>query len=172
MTVSSQGRTTVNAWKLIGPCLFAVFAAATSAQEPPVKPKAEKRQLLAIHETLAVFDGLEYRLCRGRTSLCPEKCGHSGEFARFTIKKYLKYEKPGEYGDPEQKDFLVQVSDFHKKPKGDPKLLAAVKGLKAGDHVLLSWRHDYVTREGASFPERPITKLEGIGQDKAEEMMK
>jgi hypothetical protein len=45
----------------------------------------EKRELLANHETLAAFDGLNYRLCMGRTALCPKQCGHSGEFAIFTV---------------------------------------------------------------------------------------
>jgi hypothetical protein len=135
------------------------------------QPKGEKRELLANHETLAVFDGVNYRQCMGRTALCPDKCGHSGEFATFAIKKYLKYEKPGQYGDPEQTSFLVQVSDYSKKPKGDPKILETVKGLKKGDFVLLSWHHDYVTREGASFPERPIVKLEKIAADKAKALL-
>ncbi len=131
----------------------------------------EKRQLLANHETLAVFDGIEYHLCRGLTALCPDKCGHSGEFANFKVKKYLKYEKLGEYGDPEQKTFSVQISDFHKKPKGDPKILETVKGLKNGDYVLLSWHHDYVTKDGASGPERPIVKLEAVAKEKAEGLL-
>jgi hypothetical protein len=107
----------------------------------------------------------------GRTALCPDKCGDSGEFATFAIKKYLKYEKPGQYGEPERKTFLVQVSDYDKKPKGDPTILKTVKGLKKGDFVLLSWHHDYVTRAGASFPERPIVKLESISKEKAEELL-
>ena len=134
-------------------------------------PKGEKRDLLANHETLAVFDGVDYRLCRGLTSLCPKECGDSGEFANFAIKTYLKYEKLGQYGDPEQQAFLVQVSDYHKKPKGDPKILKTVKGLKKGDYVLLSWHHDYVTKAGTSSPERPIVKLEAISKDKAEELL-
>lgn len=134
------------------------------------EPK-EKRELLANHETLAVFDGLKYRLCMGRTALCPKRCGDSGEFATFAIKKYLKYEKLGQYGDPKQEDFLVQVSDYDKKPKGDPKILETVKGLKKGDYVLLSWHHDYVTKEGSSFPERPIVKLESISKEKAQELL-
>jgi hypothetical protein len=139
------------------------------AKDTPEETK-EKRELLANHETLAVFDGLKYRLCMGRTALCPKQCGHSGEFATLTVKKYLKYEKLGQYGDPEQKTFLVQVSDYDKKPKGDPKILETVKGLKKGDYVLLSWHHDYVTKEGASSPERPIVKLESIDGDKAKEL--
>ena len=137
-----------------------------AAEEPK-----EKRERLANHETLAVFDGVEYRLCRGLTAFCPKECGDSGEFATFTVKKYLKYEKLGQYGDPEQKDYLVQVSDYNKKPKGDPTILETVKGLKKGDYVLLSWHHDYVTKEGASSPERPITKLEKIDADKAKGLL-
>ena len=65
----------------------------------------------------------------------------------------------------------MQVSDYHKKPKGDPKILETVKGLKKGDYVLLSWHHDYVTKEGASSPERPIVKLEKVYGGKARELL-
>ena len=139
---------------------------ARAADEPK-----EKRELLAKHETLAIFDGVAYQLCKGLTALCPDRCGDSGEFASFAIKKYLKYEKLGQYGDPEQETFAVQVSDYYKKPKGDPKILETVKGLKKGDYVLLSWHHDYVTKEGASSPERPIMKLEKVDGDKAKELL-
>jgi hypothetical protein len=147
-----------------------VAAWPTAASDGVENPK-EKRELLARHETLAVFEGVHYRLCMGLTSRCPKECGDSGEFASFGIKKYLKYEKPGQYGDPKQQTFLVQVSDYDKRPKGDPKILETVKSLKKGDYVLLSWHHDYVTKEGSSFPERPLVKLEKIGKAKAEELM-
>lgn len=142
-----------------------------AAKVDPQRPAVEKRELLANHETLAVFDGVNYRLCMGRTARCPKQCGDSGEFASFTIKKYLKYEKPGEYGDPKQETFLVQVSDYDKRPKGDPKIAETVKRLKKGDYVLLSWHHDYVTRGGSSFPERPIVKLESVAKEKAEGLL-
>ena len=108
----------------------------------------------------------------GRTALCPDKCGDSGEFACFAVKKYLKYQKHGQYGDPEQKTFLVQVSDYNRKPKGDPKILQTIKGMQKGDYVLLSWYHDYVTKEGSSSPERPIIKLEKIDKEKAATLLK
>jgi hypothetical protein len=142
-----------------------------AAKDAPEKANGEKRELLANHETLAVLDGVEYQLCRGLTALCPKECGQSGEFANFTVKKYMKYEKLGQYGDPKQQTFLVQVSDYDKKPKGDPKILKTVKGLKKGDYVLLSWHHDYVTKEGSSSPERPIVKLEKIDSDKAKAIL-
>jgi hypothetical protein len=127
--------------------------------------KADKVELLSTHETVAEFTGIEYRACRGATSRCPENCGSSGEYAVFTIVKYLKYEKPGKYGDAEAKDKRIRISDYHKKPAGDPKLNAIIKELKQGDQVLLSWDHNYVTKKyktgtTGSFPERPITKLE------------
>ncbi|WP_425613697.1 hypothetical protein NA78x_003535 [Anatilimnocola sp. NA78] len=142
-----------------------------SAAEP-AEPATEKRERLAVHETLAVLNKVEFRLCRGLTSLCPEKCGHSGNFADFTIKKYLKYEKVGEFGDPQQTNFLIQISDFAKQPIGDPAQLKTIQGLKQGDFVLLSWNHDYVTSKGTSSPERPVVKLEEIDAAKAEELLK
>lgn len=132
----------------------------------------EVRQFLADHQTLAVFDGLQYRLCRGLTALCPKECGDSGEFANFSVRKYIKYEKIGQYGDEKQTSYLVQVSDYNKKPKGDAQINKTVAGLKKGDFVLLSWRHDYVTKDGVSSPERPIVKLEKIDKAKAEDLLK
>ena len=38
--------------------------------------------------------------------------------------------------------------------------------------MLLNWNHDYVTKDGASGPERPLTKLEKISKEKAEELLK
>jgi hypothetical protein len=123
-----------------------------------------KTKLLSLHETEATFAGIEYRTCRGLTGRCPKDCGSSGEFAIFKIVKYVKYEKPGKYGDAKAKDRRIQISDFYKKPKADPRLRETVKGLKKGDRVLLSWKHNYVTRtsDGRSWsgPERPVTKLE------------
>ena len=121
-----------------------------------------KRERLAEHETIAEFTGVKFRKCMGLTSLCPEKCGDSGEFAQFAIRRYLRYEKKGQYGDPKQTQWMIQITDFNRQPKGDPKIAETVKGLKPGDFVRLSWNHDYVTREGSSFPERPLVKLEKI----------
>ena len=156
---------------LVGVVLVAALQAAADDSGDKVAP-GEKRELLSLHDTVAVFDGLEYRLCKGLTALCPRECGHSGEFAQFSIKKYLDYQKPGQFGDPKQTTFLVQVSDFDRNPKGDPRTLAAVKGLKKGDHVRLTWRHDYVTKGGVSGPERPLVKLEKVPADKVDELLK
>lgn len=129
------------------------------------KMKELDRETLSTHETLAAFEGVKFRRCMGRTALCPDRCSHSGEYATFRIEKYIKYEKPGKYGDAKQKTFSIRVSDFNKKPVGGADRLALIRKLKPGDQVNLSWRHDYVTRGTAAgfkskSPERPITALE------------
>ena len=123
--------------------------------------QGETRALLAEHETIATFEGIAYRKCLGRTAMCPERCGDSGEYATFTVVEYTRYKQHGKYGG-KQTSFTIQVSDFHKKPKGDPGISKTVRSLKKGDRTRLWWRHDYVTKNGASFPERPILKLEAI----------
>ena len=133
-----------------------------NAAETDKKVDDSTRKTLSTHVTIATFEGAQYRLCRGRTARCPQNCGHSGEFARFAIKEYLKYEKPGKYGDAKKKQYLIQISDFHRKPKGDPKTLKTIKGLKEGEKVHLAWNHDYVTRKGSSFPERVVKELKKL----------
>ena len=125
----------------------------------------EKRELLSRHQTVAQFQGVEYHTCLGLTSLCPDKCGLSGNYASFRILKYLLYEKPGgQYGDPQQKDFLFQLVDNMKNAKAPAAMRDAVAKLKKDDYVLLDWNHDYVND---SFPERPIQKLQKITRKEA-----
>ena len=132
----------------------------------------ETRELLARHETLARLENIKFERCRGLTALCPDRCGQSGEFAHFRIVKYLKYEKTGEYGDPKRETFRVQISDFHRQPKGDPGRRETIIKLKEGDYVRLNWRHEYVRKEGASFPERPVTQLKRVDPKQAERMLR
>ena len=131
------------------------------------EPKESKREMLAKHQTVAQFQGVEYQQCRGLTSLCPDQCGGSGDFASFRILKYLAYEKPGQYGDPKQPQYRFQVQDFMKNLKVPAAIRDIVAALKKGDFVLLDWQHDYVTKDGSSSPERPIKKLEKITREEA-----
>ena len=126
------------------------------------KPKAVKVDTLALHETVAEFRGTNYHRCAGLTSLCPDKCGESGTLATFRIVNYVTYEKLGEYGDPKCDEFAFLVEDNMKHPKVPADIWATVNSLKPGNMVLLSWKHDYVTSEGGSAPERPLTRLEKI----------
>jgi hypothetical protein len=132
----------------------------------------EKRELLARHETVAVFTGAPFKKCLGLTALCPDKCEGSGEVATFEIRGYLVYEKRGQYGDPQQGQFTVRISDHNKKPLGNPARRAVLDDLKPGDFVLLSWQHDYVTSDGSSFPARPVTNLKKIPAAEAAELLK
>jgi hypothetical protein len=123
---------------------------------------AAKVETLARHETVAEFCGTNYHRCLGLTTLCPDRCGESGALATFRIVNYLNYEKLGEYGDPKCDEFAFLVENNMKYPKVPDDIRAAINTLKPGDLVLLSWKHDYVTSQGGSAPERPITKLEKI----------
>lgn len=123
---------------------------------------AAKVETLARHETVAEFQGTNYHQCMGLTSLCPDKCGHSGALATLRIVRYIAYEKLGEYGDPECEEFAFLVEDNMKNSKMPADIHTVVNSLKKGDVVLLSWKHDYVTSNGGSAPERPLTRLEKI----------
>jgi len=124
--------------------------------------EAVKVDTLALHETVAEFRGTTYHRCMGLTSLCPDKCGESGTLATFKIVNYVMYEKLGEYGDPKSDEFAFLVEDNMNRSKVPADIRAAVNALTQGDIVLLSWDHNYVTSEGASAPERPVTRLEKI----------
>jgi hypothetical protein len=130
-----------------------------AAVEKKLMPK-EKRELLSSHDTMARFTGIRDHKCMGRTSMCPDQCGHSGKLATFEIIKYLNYEKTGEFGDPKQEQFQVLIEDNMGNVKVPAEIRTAILALKPGDSVHLKWNHDYVTRDGSSFPERPITLLE------------
>lgn len=124
----------------------------------------EQRELLSSHDTVARFAGIKDHKCLGRTSLCPDRCGHSGKLATFEILEYLNYEKPGEYGDPKQERFQLLIEDNMGNVKVPAEIRAAILALKPGDKVHLKWNHDYVTRDRSKSPERVITLLEKRGE--------
>jgi hypothetical protein len=130
----------------------------------------EKREMLSRHETVAQFEGIEFRQCMFRTALCPDRCGHSGNLATLRILKYLAYEKPGQYGDPQQTRYMFMVEDNRKNLKVSKALKETVDGLKQGDYVRLNWQHDYVTKDGSKFPDRVVQKLEKITRDEADKL--
>lgn len=148
-------------------CLLGLVLAVGVAVTAWAAERKDKRELLSKHQTVAQFQGVASRTCLGLTALCPDKCGQSGNFASFRIVKYLAYEKPGQYGDPQQKDHVFQVEDNMKNAKSPAAVREAVAGLKTDDYVLLDWNHDYVTKDGSSSPERPIQKLQKITREEA-----
>jgi hypothetical protein len=122
----------------------------------------DKVVILARHETVAVFNGISDHRCLGLTSLCPDRCGHSGRMASFAIISYLSYEQPDPFGDPQSETFAFLIEDTMQQRKVPSAIFAAINTLQAGDHVLLSWDHTFVTINGTSGPERPVTRLEKI----------
>ena len=130
----------------------------------------EKRELLAEQETVAEFLGLQYQQCRGLTSLCPDQCSSSGNVAKSRIIKYLIYKKPGEYGDPQVPEFVTQVDDNLGKLKLPGEQVKLLRALQKGDFVRLSWRHDYVTKDGSSSPERPLTRVHKLSKAEARQL--
>jgi len=122
------------------------------------------RDLLSLHETVSQFSGLQEKRCLYKTSLCPDRCNHGGTIAIFTILKYLKYDKPGKYGDARSKKYHIRSSEVGEHFK------TVFDILKLDDYVLLHWNHDYVHRGGSSFPERPMTELKLITKEGADSM--
>jgi hypothetical protein len=130
-----------------------------------------KREMLAKHQTVAQFTGVKEYKCRGLTALCPDRCGHSGDMATFRILKYLAYEKPGKYGEPQEKQYQFLVQDNMKNLKVSPALKADVEALKVDDYVLLDWQHDYVTTQGGSkYPVRTVLQLKRITREEADKL--
>ena len=131
-------------------------------------PDNDKLKVLVEHKVIATFQDVKFHTCMGRTGMCPDRCGHSGEYANFKITDYLHYKKLGKnYGADKPQTYSVHVTDFHRKPTGDPVLGAYIKTLKAGDQVVIEWKHLY----GAVRPDkissvRPLLLLKKI--DKAE----
>lgn len=129
-----------------------------------VKEKYEKAtnlDVLSKHETIANLKEIKFHRCMGLTAGCPDKCGHSGNFAIFEIEEYKSYTKPGKYGDPKQKVFRVQLTDFNKKPLNDP-VAKAVAKLSVGDRVELDWNHIYIDEKGMKYPVREVIRLKQI----------
>uniref|UniRef100_A0A7S0ZFA9 Uncharacterized protein n=2 Tax=Timspurckia oligopyrenoides TaxID=708627 RepID=A0A7S0ZFA9_9RHOD len=123
---------------------------------------SETVEMLALHETEAIFKEIVDRPCMHMTSMCPDKCKHGGSWAVFDIVEYKNYSKPGQYGSEKQKQHHLKLNE---QPED---VLLTIQSLKENDKVILNWRHDYVSRThepsgGVSkFPRHPVTKLEKI----------
>lgn len=131
------------------------------------EPEIVTVETLSRHETVAEFRGTSDHRCMGLTSRCPDACGHSGTLATFRIVHYVNHEKLGEFGDPKSDEFAFLVEDNKKNPKVTEVIRQTISALLPGDNVLLSWNHDYVTRNGNSAPERPVIRLEKIASDES-----
>ena len=138
-------------------CLIVASLFLVAAKEAPVESysndQAVHGDILSRHETIATYQGEIFRECRGRTSRCPQTCGHSGDFATFAIDSYTKYTKPGKYGDPKRTKFQLIV------PATNKALTLYLKGLKKGAKVELTWNHEYGKKGNSTYPIRVIRSI-------------
>lgn len=118
-----------------------------------------KRQTLASFTAVAIFKGIQTRACMHKTSLCPDKCGHETKYARFDVVEHLEYTKPGKYGDAQQPCFGFGIGQVH---SNSPKMAQDLEELTNGAKVKISWKHDYVTVDGSSGPQRYPVSIEDV----------
>jgi hypothetical protein len=123
-------------------------------------------EVLTKNKTTAEFIGIQHVPCRLIGPLCPNRCHHPHDAARFKILSYERYEKPGKYGDEKLDIFQVNLTEDPQAPqmdRQDSKIIAQIKTLSPGQKVKLYWEHIYVTDEtNSKYPERPIRTLECI----------
>ncbi len=117
-------------------------------------------ETLAKNSTIAIFEGISKRPCMFKTSLCPNKCTHSKEIAKFKILEYLDY--IGEYGDEKQEYFYCDINVNAQEDKQKKEFIDFIKTLKEGDKVKLNWDHIYVDNNGSTYPERPIRLISKV----------
>lgn len=141
----------------------------TGTQTPSAQGKVSVAQenrteeILAHHDTNAVFAGTQNVVCNGMTALCPNECGSSGTLAIFKIENYNNYEKRGKYGDEKAETFAFMLRSTTGTSDVSPELAELVRLLKQGEKVHLVWDHVYVSDpEKGNFPEHPIRKLEPL----------
>lgn len=120
----------------------------------------QTKEVLAVNEVIATYLGTRHIPCMFRTALCPDHCDHARDLAVFNVTKYLKYEKPGKYGDDQVTEFLWDTKPSADTNKLHPEYLEIVKKLKEGQQVKISWTHYYVHDETGAFPERCVTYFE------------
>lgn len=122
----------------------------------------QKNEILAVNEVIATYTGTRHIPCMFRTALCPDRCDHAHDVAVFNVNKYLKYEKPGEYGDDKVTDFFWNLKPAADTNKLHPEYLNIVKNLKQGQQVKIYWTHFYIHDDNGAYPERCVTHFEII----------
>jgi hypothetical protein len=93
-----------------------------------------KNEFSTYHKFKAVFKGIDYNKCKGRTAMCPIDCGNSGNFATFKKLKYEKLEGDGLTRREQLKKYTIKTSDYYKDSFNDPNIKFIDK-LKLNDVV-------------------------------------
>jgi hypothetical protein len=125
---------------------------------------SSKKELLSDHVAEAIFEGIVHQSCHFRTSLCPNRCDHAGDFASFTIINYLDYQTQGKYADDKQHFLMIGMTSNHQAKLQNPKVLESISTLKKGDRVRIHWSQYYITDESGSFPDRPVLSIEELSE--------
>jgi hypothetical protein len=140
--------------------LFGILLVGCRAMVQAPSP-ASSCETLAIHETLSTFQGITQKTCMGRTTRCPDSCGNSGLFASFKIEDYLSFESHSEHSK-KQTHYRVQLEDNHQTHLVSEELYQTLSSLSPAEKVHLTWKHDYISDNGASYPKRTVTLLKKI----------
>ena len=132
-------------------------------EQEAARAAVTRETMYAYSAQSATFVGSRHQPCRFRTSLCPHACGHATNVYTFELdtldvrkneaSKNAKWVTPVKSGD----QHMVGEADFHD-------FTGVAQSLSAGQKVLLEWSHDYVTKNGCSGPDRPVTKLVALCQ--------
>ena len=113
---------------------------------------------LSQHETVSVYTGIHNG---NESSLKIYPPRQDEEWAKFDIVSYIDYTaKEKGFGDKKQETMAFKMEDLSEKNK------KFILNLKRGDLLKLSWDQLYVRVGNSYFPERNITKLEKLKDDK------
>lgn len=126
----------------------------------------ETREVMyAYSSSSCTFVGMRHQPCRFRTAQCPDRCNHAKNVFTFLLDNLAvtknDQSRNAKWVEP------VKVGAEHVVGEGDlgeaSKTVAQV--LRPGDKVKLEWSHDYVTIDGSSGPDRPVSCLVKLKND-------
>ncbi|WP_276967958.1 DUF4377 domain-containing protein [Chryseobacterium sp.] len=117
-----------------------------------------KKPFTSSHLFTARYNGTDFHQCMGRTALCPDRCGESGNLAKFSIIDYKNHLINGKAGTEKLKEYAVLISDYYKKDLNKP-YVAAIKSLNKGDIVTINLDFVYDTTQPVVKTEQKIISI-------------
>ena len=142
--------------RIIAALLIGVVAVALA------QDRSDGYEVLSLHDTDALFLGMHFTLCKGKTALCPYECGGSGTVASFQVLHYNDYQRTSEWADEmaDTVQFMLDATDGSTDFCPDAKVVA--QDLAADTRVHLVWRQLYpsFTSVDAKVPCRQVLLLE------------
>lgn len=128
-------------------------------EQQPIKTETvQKKPYTSIHVFTAIFEGITFHNCMGRTSNCPDKCGASGNQASFKVKSYKDFIVNGEAGTVKLSEYSILISDYYKKDLKKP-FVNEIKNLKKGDEVVIHLEYIYDTSKSAVQTVENLVKI-------------